>query len=190
VIPADHAAAAAASPLVQRSLARRSWCGSWPLVTTVVDLNVAGEAADEARDGLQATLDELRMIGLEAAVVDGSPIGLLLVLDVCVLPGAEGEAVRGEILRALRPGTDDRPGLFHPSRLVLGTAVYLSTVLAAVAAVSGVDAVEALEARRLDEPPGTVRQVLTFAPGEVGVLDDDPARPERGRLDVRVRGGR
>ena len=54
----------------------------------------------------------------------------------------------------------------------------------------GVDAVEALEARRLDEPPGTVQQVIAFAPDEVGVLDDDPARPERGRLDVTVRGGR
>jgi len=190
VLPADHAAAAAASALVQRAMARRTWSGSWPLVTTVVDLTVSGDAAAEARAGLQSMLDELRMIGLEAAVVDGSPIGLLLVLDVCVLPGAEAEAVRGEILRALRPGSDERPGVFHPTRLLLGTEIYLSTVLAAVAAVPGVDAVEALESRRLDEPPGTLRQVIAFAPDEIAVLDDDPARPERGRLDVHVRGGR
>ena len=190
VLPADHAAAAADSPLVQRSMARRSWSGSWPLVTTVVDLTVTGEAAVEARAGLQTELDELRMIGTEAAVVDGTAIGILLVLDVCVLPGAEGQAVRAQILSALRPGTDERPGLFHPSHLSLGSAVYLSTVLAAVAAVPGVDAVEALEARRLDEPTGTVQEVITFGPDEVAVLDDDPARPERGRIDVRMRGGR
>jgi hypothetical protein len=190
VLPADHATAAGRSPLVQRSMARRTWSGSWPLVSTVVDLTVSGVAAAEARAGLQAELGELRMIGTEAAVVDGSPIGLLVGLDVCVLPGAEGDRVRGEILRALRPGTDDRPGLFHPSRLVLGSAVYLSTVLSVVAAVAGVDAVEAFEARRLDEPGGTVREVIVFAADEVAVLDDDPARPERGRLDVNVRGGR
>ena len=46
-----------------------------------------------------------------------------------------------------------------------------------------------LEARRLNEPKGTVHQVLEFAPDEVPVLDDDPARPERGRLDLRLRGG-
>jgi hypothetical protein len=32
--------------------------------------------------------------------------------------------------------------------------------------------------------------VLAFAPDEVPVLDDDPARPERGRIDVLVRGAR
>jgi hypothetical protein len=59
-----------------------------------------------------------------------------------------------------------------------------------VAALPSVDAVEVREARRLSDPPLTVRDVITFGPDEVGVLDDDPAQPERGRLDVRVRGGR
>jgi hypothetical protein len=33
-----------------------------------------------------------------------------------------------------------------------------------------------------------VHEVITFGPDEVAVLDDDPARPARGRLDVRVHG--
>jgi hypothetical protein len=189
VLPSDHAAAAAEDPLVQRAVARRVWSGSWPLVTTVVDLTVSGEAADQARAGLLATLDGLRMIGTEAAVVEGAPVGLLIALEVCVLPGVDGERARLDVLAALRPGTEERPGLFHPSRLVLGSAVYLSSVVAAAAAVPGVDAVEAVEARRLSDPQGTLLQVITVAPEEVAVLDDDPARPERGRLDVTVRGG-
>jgi hypothetical protein len=191
VIPADHAAAAARSPLVERAMARRSWSGSWPVIATVVDLKVAGdEASAEARGDLQALLDDLRMLGTEAAVVSGTPVGLFVGLDVCARPGSDAEQVRRQILAVLRPGTDERPGVFHPSRLVLGTAVYLSSVVASVAALPSVDAVEVHEARRLSDPPLTVRDVITFGPDEVGVLDDDPARPERGRLDVHVRGGR
>jgi hypothetical protein len=88
--------------------------------------------------------------------------------------------VRAAALRALRR-------LFAPARL--GTAVYVSAAIAAVAAVPGVDAVEPREARRLSDPPGTLHEVITVAPFEVAVLDDDPARPERGRLDIVVRGG-
>jgi hypothetical protein len=170
-------------------MAQRAWSGSWPLIATVVDLKVAGDEADKARAGLQAHLDDMRMLGTEAAVVSGTPVGLLIALEVCLRPGFDPESMRTEILRLLRPGTDERPGVFHPSHLQLGSAVYLSVVIAAVAALTGVDAVEVLEARRLSDPPGTVRTVIAVAPDEVAVLDDDPAQPERGRLDVRVKGG-
>ena len=69
-------------------------------------------------------------------------------------PGFDAEALRRRILAVLRPGDEERPGLFHPSRLELGGAVYVSAVLAAVAALPGVDAVEVAEARRLSEPAG------------------------------------
>jgi hypothetical protein len=190
VLPADHAAAVARDPRVQRAMAQRGWSGSWPVIATVVDLTVAGRDADETRAMLQAGLDDMRMLGTEVAVVSGTPIGLLIALEACVRPGFEPEEVRAEILRLLRPGTDEHPGLFHGSRVRLGTAVYLSAVVAAVAALSSVDAVEVLEGRRLSDPPGTLRSVITFAADEVAVLDDDPARPARGRLDLRVKGGR
>ena len=185
VLPADHAQAAAESPLVSRAMAQRAWSGSWPVIATVVDLAVPAAGAEAE---LQALLDDLRMLGTEVAVVTGVPVGLFVALDVCARPGSDAELVRREILSVLRPGTDERPGLFHPSRLTLGAAVYLSTVLAAVAALPRVDAVAVREARRLSDPPGTVADVIAFGPDEVGVLDDDPARPDRGRLDVLVRG--
>jgi hypothetical protein len=189
VLPADHAEAAARSPLVERAMAQRSWSGSWPVIATVVDLTFGGaESDEEARTELQAQLDDLRMLGTEVAVISGTPVGLFVALEVCARPGADPGELRGEILGVLRPGPDDRPGLFHPSRLQLGSAVYLSTVVAAVAALPRVDAVAVHEARRLSEPALTVHEVIDFAPDEVAVLDDDPARPARGRLDVRVHG--
>jgi hypothetical protein len=176
VLPADHAAAAAANPLVDRASARRGWSGSWPLITTVVDL--LGEDGD-AREQVRLELDGLRMLGTEVAVVEGAPVGVLLALALCLTPAADSQAVRAAALRALR-------GV----RVPLGGALYVSAAIAAVAGLPGVDAVEVTEARRLDEPAGTVRTVIEAAPDEVLVLDDDPARPERGRIDVTVRGSR
>lgn len=193
VLPADLAAAARRQPAVRQATARRIWAGSWPLVEVVVDLEVddpAGPTGRAARTSVQAVLDDLRMAGTEVAVVAGRGVGLYVALEVCVLPGIDPGEARGRVLQALRPGADARPGVFHPSRLEMGAAVYCSAVVAAVAALDGVDAVEVTEARRLSDPPGTLHQVLTFAPDEVPLLDDDPDRPDRGRLDVVVRGGR
>jgi hypothetical protein len=101
----------------------------------------------------------------------------------------DAEALRRSILSALRPGTAQRPGFFHPDRLRMGSSVYVSAVIAAVAALPGVDRVEATEARRMSDPPGVRLDVLTVNPGEIPVLDDDPAQPSRGRLEVIVGGG-
>lgn len=189
VIAADYAAAADRDPLVQRAIARRTWTGSWPLVTTVVDLELdADDVAEEALARISASLDGLRMLGVESAAMEGTPVGLAIALEVCPSPGFDPARLQVQILQLLRPGTDESPGLFHHSRMLLGASVYLSSVLAAVAELPGVDAVEPTDARRLSEPQGTVHDVIVVAPDEVAVLDDDPARPERGRLAVTVKG--
>lgn len=188
VLPGDHAALAAERPGVQQASSRRRWTGSWQLVTTLVDVDV--DDPDEELAAIAGALDGARMLGTEVTVAEGRPVGIQLTLEICAVPGADPLLVRAQALAELRPGTSDRPGVFHHSRLVLGTTVYVSAAVAAVAALPLVDAVAVLEARRLDEPAGTVRSVIAVAADEVPVLDDDPARPGRGRLDIRVRGGR
>ena len=188
VVAADHAAAARDVPGVARAFARRTFAGSWPLVTAVVDADRADPSPILA--AVQSHLDGLRMLGTEVAAAIGRPAALFVALEVCAARGFDAEDVRRRALAVLRPGDDERPGVFHPSRLQLGGAVYLSAVIAAVGALAGVDAVEVREARRLGEPAGTLHQVITFGPDEIPLLDDDPGRPDRGRLDVHVRGGR
>lgn len=184
VVAADYATLASEQPYVQRALALRSWSGSWPVMTTVVDLvpSATVPAADRL-DALRLLLDGRRMLGVESAVVEGTAVGLFVALEVCARPGADPEQVRRDAVAVVR-------ALFVPERLTLGAPVYLSAVLAAVAALPTVDAVEVAEARLLPEPAGTRHDVITVGPGELPVLDDDPARPERGRLAVTVRGGR
>ena len=120
VLPADHAAEAARNPLVERAMSQRSWSGSWPLVTTVVDLAAEGLAATEAETDLQAMLDDVRMLGTEAAVRSGTPVALFLRIEVCAAPSFDGEALRRRILEVLRPGEAERPGLFHPLTAATG----------------------------------------------------------------------
>jgi hypothetical protein len=72
----------------------------------------------------------------------------------------------------------------------MGATLYTSAALAAVAVLPGIDAIELVEARRLSEPAGVRHSALTFAADEIPLLDDDPDRPDRGRLDVVVMGGR
>lgn len=191
VTVADHAVYAGREAGVQRASAGREWSGSWPVVRTAVDL-LGDPAVPQAQrlEAIATALDDVRMLGTEVAVVAGRPVGLVLRLAVCVTPSADADAVRGAILALLRPGTARRPGFFHPDRMRLGTPVYVSAVIAAVAALPGVDRVEATEARRVSDPPSVRLDVLEVGPGEIPVLDDDPARPARGRLDVIVGGGR
>lgn len=190
VTPADHALFIGGQPGVQRAAAIREWSGSWPVIRTAVDLLTDPVVSDAQRlDALRAAADNVRMLGTEVAVVPGTPVGLFLQLTVCATPSVDAEALRRSILSLLRPGTPQRPGFFHPDRLRMGSSVYVSAVIAAVAALPGVDRVEATEARRISDPPGVRLDVLTVNPGEIPVLDDDPAQPSRGRLEVIVGGG-
>ncbi len=194
VLPTDHAAAARTVAGIDRASATREWTGSWPLIRTVVDLLAVEQAEDPLGvadlQRVQRHLDGLRMIGQEVAVVAGVGVGLAIGLDVCLVPGTDAEAARRAILARLRPGTSEAPGFFHPDNLRLGGTIHTSAILAVTAAVLGVDAVEITTARRLVEPDGTVHAVLVFAQDEIPVLDDDPARPERGRIEITLRGGR
>jgi hypothetical protein len=191
VTPADHATYLGGQPGVQRAAATREWSGSWPVVRTAVGLAADPGTPPERRlDLLRGAIDDARMLGTEVAVVAGTPVGLFLQLTVCPNPTVDADALRGQILAVLRPGTAARPGLFHPDRMGLGTPVYVSAVVAAVAALPGVDRVEATQARRMTDPPSVRLDVFTVGPGEIPVLDDDPALPARGRLDVVVGGAR
>jgi Baseplate J-like protein len=174
-------------PGVARAAGRRSWSGSWPVGLVAVE--AATDVADPAIDAaVTEVMDAVRMAGTEVVTLPATPIGLLIALTVCLTPSTDPALARLQILAALRPG---RTGaVFSPAAHPLGTSVYVSTIVAAVAAVPGVDAVRVTEARRLSEPDGTFTEVLLVGPAEIAVCDDDPAAPDRGRIELTIEGGR
>jgi hypothetical protein len=175
-------------PPVSRASAQRSWSGSWPVGVVAYEDDDA--SPELLRAAVHAILDGARMIGTEVVTATATPVGLLLALTVCLVPGSEPESSRAAILSALRPGTPAAGGLFAPGSFPMGTGVFASSVVAAVAALPQVDAVAVTQARRLSEPDGTLSPFLAMGPAELAVCDDDPGAPDRGRILLTVEGGR
>lgn len=187
VLVADLPQFAVRAPGAARAAARRSWSGSWPVGVVAVEPQVEGDdTAVTAAVG--RVLDAVRMAGTETVALPATPVGLLVALTVCLTPSADTATARVRILAALRPGRPD--AVFDPEQLALGTALHVSAVVARVAAVPGVDAVRVTQARRLSDPPGTLEGVLVMGPAEIPVCDDDPAAPDRGRIELSIEGGR
>jgi hypothetical protein len=177
-------------PGVIRSTSRRSWSGSWPVAVVAVESAGDDSAGPALLAAVGNTLDAVRMAGTEAVALSATPVGLLFALTVCLVPGTDTDQARTDVLALLRPGTPAAPGLFAPGAHTIGTSIYVSSVTAVVAALSFVDAVRVTEARRLSDPAGTLEPVLVMGSAELGVCDDDPAAPDRGRIDLVLEGGR
>lgn len=190
VLVSDLPPFAAEVPGAVRATASRDWSGSWPVGLVAVEPAGDGAADPALLGAVGTTLDAVRMAGTETVAIGATPIGLYFALAVCLTPGTDTDLARSTILSRLRPGTASAPGLFAPATHTIGTSVYVSTVTATVAELPFVDAVNVNEARRLSDPVGTLTAVLRMGPAEMGVCDDDPAAPDRGRIDLLLEGGR
>jgi hypothetical protein len=81
--------------------------------------------------------------------------------------------------------------MFHHDRLTFGQALHLSQVHAAVDAAGGARCATIVACHPLGRAPGDelASGAVAVGSGEVLRLDDDPDRPEHGRLRVDARGG-
>lgn len=90
--------------------------------------------------------------------------------------------------------TGGRLGFFHPDALTFGEPVRLSRLVAVAAAVQGVESVRVTRLHRLfheDPLDDTALEagVLRLGPLEIARCDNDPDRPELGRLSIELGGG-
>jgi hypothetical protein len=134
-------------------------------------------------------VDALRMSGREHFVSGAEYVPIDVKLAICVEPGALPHRVRDAVLAALRPGTDDNPGFFHPDRLSFSDPLELGEVLAFVQRIPGVRSVKALRFRKLKVPSKVdVEPRIELAPTEVVRLDGDDDQPDNGKLKVLIVG--
>ncbi len=206
-------------PLVLQAQAWSRWCGAWEEVHVAVivqgrralDTRAPLPEADwqavrdfhrehgvpvpvndfqlTVRGVLRDYLDAMRMAGqpirLEAAV----EVGLIIVLAIQVADNHFRSEVRQAVEQVLGTGPG---GFFAPGRLQFGEDVFAGDLFEAVMALDGVENV-CLErfkrmGRRFPDRTGAGRIELEGL--EVAVCENDPARPERGHLSLRLRGGR
>ncbi|MFE4359183.1 putative baseplate assembly protein [Kitasatospora sp. NPDC056800] len=194
VTAADYAELAAALPGVRRAAAALRWTGSVQEVHVAVEpfgQAVAGPALLEAvGHGLEA----YRRIGHDLVVRPALLVPIDLELRVCAAAGYQRGHVLAELRRVLgnRALPDGRLGFFHPDALGFGEPVRVSRLVAAAAAVPGVVSAEVTRLRRqFGRDDGELDDgLLRLGALEIAACDNDPDRPENGRLSIVLGGGR
>ncbi|HEX8067393.1 MAG TPA: putative baseplate assembly protein [Thermoleophilaceae bacterium] len=182
----DYATLAGEQPGVQRAVARLRWTGSWYEARVGVDPLGTDRPPPELLRSIGDRLERYRRMGHDLSVRPAEYASLDLGLEVCVAPGYERGHVRVRIAELLGPR-----GMFAPDEQTFGEGVAASAIVAAVQAVPGVEWVEVRHLRRMFETDDSALAtgVLRLGPLEVARLDGDPSFPERGRLELELRGG-
>ncbi|MEA2830683.1 MAG: hypothetical protein QOF22_1431 [Bradyrhizobium sp.] len=190
----DYAELAERNAAVQQAAGELSWMGSWYEARVSVDPAHSEEADAGLLNDIRHYLYRYRRMGHDLATAPARFVPVDLAIEVCV----QQHYTRGEITARLidvfsnRQLVDGTQGFFHPDRLTFGQGIYLSQILAAAATLDGVETARVSRLTRRDGLGGDALQsgVLEFGPFEVAQSDSDPNFPERGKLTLKVRGGR
>ncbi|MEH6374290.1 putative baseplate assembly protein [Streptomyces sp. KLMMK] len=190
----DYAALAQQQPGIQRAAAALRWNGSWYEADVALDAQGTADVPRDLLDGVRQALHRYRRIGHDVVTSQAVQVPLDVALTVRVDPHHVAGHVKQALLSALRPGPlpGGGRGFFDPDAMSFGTPVPASRLIASVVAVPGVRHAEVTRLRRLHGTGPAVPDdgVLWMRPLEIARLDDDAARPENGRLDLTLEGGR
>ncbi|WP_069814589.1 putative baseplate assembly protein [Streptomyces sp. TP-A0874] len=204
----DYASLASALPGVQRAAAELRWTGGGREAHIAVDARGTAEPPAELLDSVAHALERFRRIGHDLVVRPARLVPLDIELEVCAAPGHQHGQILAELHRVLgnRRLPGGRLGFFHPDALGFGRPVRLSRLVAVAMAVPGVVDVRVSRLRRLfedastggaagdrsAEPPARPARdgLLRIGPLEVAQCDNDPDRPENGRLVLKLGGNR
>jgi hypothetical protein len=190
----DYEAAARRLPFVLRAGTAFRWTGSWLTVFTTADPQGSEQAAFADLIHLTQLLNAYRMAGYESYVLSPRYVGLDLQIQVCARPDAFQGDVQAAILEVLsnRKAPDGTTGFFFTDRFTFGTALEPSALEAAIQSAFGVAGVISIQFRRRGYTNGFVEMTgpVTAGRNEILRVDNDPSRPERGSLNIAVRGGK
>jgi predicted phage baseplate assembly protein len=190
----DYAVLAGQLPGLQGAAANLRWTGSGYEVELAVDPLGTEEVADALLERVREGVFRYRRIGHDLAVERARYVPLLLGLRLCALPHHLRGAVESALLDVFgsRALPDGRRGFFHPDNLTFGADVEVSRIVALAQAVPGVESVEVLRLERFGEGDRgeRLRGFLRLGPLEIPRLDNDPAQPEHGQLQIEIGGGR
>jgi len=190
----DYAAFAGQINGVARAAADIRWTGSGEEVHVAIE-PVGGDVPSDALiTSVTHALEPYRRIGHGLVVVPADLVPLDIQLSVCVDPGYQRGHVLDAILAALGTGTapGGTPAFFNPATLGFGDPIRVSRLVAVVTAIPGVVSARVTRLRRLFGPDDgqLAAGLLRLGPREIAQCDNDPDRPENGRLSIVLGGGR
>jgi predicted phage baseplate assembly protein len=190
----DYARLTEQNQKVQKASGSLRWTGSWYEAHVAIDPVGTETANQDLLDEIDGFLYRYRRIGHDLSVLPARYVPLDIQLDICVKPHYLRGHVEGELNDVFSNSVrlDGRRGFFHPDNLTFGEGIYLSNLVACAQAVEGVESVVVSRLRRLFEAPNQEIEngVLPLSPFEVAQLDNDPNFPERGKLKLKMQGGR
>jgi predicted phage baseplate assembly protein len=177
---------------VQQAVATLSWMGAWLEVDVSIDPQANQRDVAGLVEEVEAFLYPRRRIGHLLRVTLPQYVSLEVNMVVCVKSGSLMAHVRQELLDLFssRVRTNGKRGFFHPDNFTFGSELALSRMIAVAKTIEGVENVDVTRFQRRGR--GDVGElaagVMRFGPLEIPRLDNDPARPEFGRLTLEVRG--
>lgn len=196
VTVADYALIAERHPGVAAATATRRWTGSWYTIFVTID-RVGGLDVDAPfRAELSRWFERYRLVGQDVEIEGAIAVPLDIALHVCAEPGRFNSHLEAALLDVFSSGirADGSRGFFHADNFTIGQTVYLSSIVATAAAVPGVrwidvDAKDTRFGRLWHDSDAPSDGVLRIGRLEVARLDNDPRRPENGRIEFHVEGG-
>lgn len=190
----DYAQIASQNSKVQRAAAGLRWTGSWYDAQVSMDPKSAEDLSRKLRGESKGALYRHRRIGHDLSVDSARYVPLDIELEICVEPRYLRSHVRSAMLNIFssRVSTAGQRGFFHPDNLTFGDGIYLSSLVAAAQKVEGVTSVAVTKLQRLFESANDeiANGVLPLAPNEIAQVDNDSNFPERGKLTIKMNGGR
>ena len=191
-------AAAQSLPWVQQAGTTFRWTGSWLAVLTSANPAGAEEPTVEQLAGLTGLLGQRRLAGYESYVLSPRYVSIDLQVAVCGQPTAFASQVQAAVLTRLQPGSlpgslpGGRAGFFDHSQWGFGQPLESSALLAAIQSCPGVAGVTGILYRRrgLSLSWAPLPDTLTVGADQILRVDNDPARPDAGSLQMTVEGAR
>ncbi len=194
VRPEDYRAAVETLSWVQRAGAVFRWTGSWLTVFATAgpkgtELITVGEHTEVIQ-----LLNRYRLAGYECYSPSPRYASLDLIVTVCAQPDAFRGDVESAILTALSTSklSDATTGFFYYEHFTFGMPLERSALEAAIQNAYGVAGVVSIQYRErgviaafIDMPDS-----VPVGPDQILRVDNDPSRPERGSLQVIVKGGK
>ncbi len=195
VSEADYENEVQSDPDVQKAVATLRWTGSWYTMFINVDRKGGRSVDDEFKNKLHSMLEPLRMAGYDLEIKGSQSVPLDIAMTIRVAPGYSRSDVKKALLETFSSGDlpDGRRGFFHPDNFTFGQPVYLSKVVSTAMQVKGVQWVDMEDKyfRRWGQPSHGEFDEGKISIGrlEIARLDNDPNRPENGRIEFYMEGG-
>ena len=194
VRPEDYQNTAQTLPWVLRAGTVFRWTGSWLTVFTTADPRGTEKITVGEQTELINLLNRYRLAGYESYCPAPRFVSIDLIVTVCAQPTAFRGDVEAAVLAALSASKAPAgtTGFFFLDRFTFGTPLERSALEAAIQEAYGVAGVVSIFYRERGVTPDFVDlpDTLSIHQDQILRVDNDPSRPERGTLQVIVKGGK